>query len=167
MAVVTLKTGPITDRDADPRVKVNSAVMAGTVISAVGTVETNVADSIASKYIMFQIPSNARMVDLKIYSDDVGTAGDTDIGLYDTTEDGGAVVDADFFASALDINAAALTGTDVLHESAVYGFEDSEKTLWEGLGLAEDPNVKYDVVLTLTEALTSISTLTLKALYSI
>jgi hypothetical protein len=100
-----------------------------------------------------------------LYSDDVGTTGTLDIGIYKNTADGGAVVDADFFASAVDINAAALNGTDVTHESTVFGFEDAEKPLWEALGLSSDPCLIYDVVITSTQAASSGGTLTLKGLY--
>lgn len=167
MAVVELKSGSITNRDASPQVKNDAAVVQGIVRSVVGTLEATAADSIGSTYRMFEVPSNARMHELRIFCDDQGTAGDADVGLYRTTADGGAVVDADFFASALDVNAAALADVDILHESGVFGLEDAEKPLWEALGLTSDPNVMYDVVLTLTEASTAGGTITLRGLYAV
>jgi hypothetical protein len=63
---------------------------------AVATAAITSGDDIASTYRMFRVPSNAVMTDLKIYSPDIGTTTIADIGLY--AADGGAVVDADFFA---------------------------------------------------------------------
>ena len=166
MAVADRFSGPITDRDASPRTKVDAAVMGGTEKFCVGTLETVSGDDIASTYRFFEIPSNAVMSDLKIYSDDNGTTAAGNIGLYQTTDNGSAVVDADFFASALNIAGGALNGTDVLHESAIFGLEDAEKPVWEALGLSADPNLKYDVVMTLTAASDAAATITLKGRYT-
>lgn len=167
MAVVTTKSGLITNRDASPRVINNSNVDGGNLRSEVGTVETTATDSSASLYLFFQVPSNARLDQVLLYSDDVGTTGLMDIGIWRTTQDGGAVVDADFIASAVNLNSAALNGTDVTHESAVFGLEDAEKPLWQALGLSADPKIFYDVVGQLTEAVTAAGTLTLKCRYAI
>lgn len=167
MAVTANKSGPITNRDADPRVKNQAHVVDGHARSSVGTMETANDDSIGSTYRFFSVPSNSRIEQLLLYSDDSGTTGDMDIGIYQTTDNGGAVVDADFFASAVDINAAALSAVDVTHESAVFGLEDAEKPLWSALGLTSDPGIDYDVVGTLTEAVDAIATLTLKGRYVI
>lgn len=149
MAVVEVKSGPITNRDATPRVK-NDQLEGGRLLECAGTVEVTTGNSSLSTYRMFQIPSNARVSQMLVYSDDMGTATAGDIGIYDTTDNAGAVVDADFFASALSLNGGALSGSDVTHESGVYGVEDLEKPLWEALGLSADPHKMYDVVLTLT-----------------
>lgn len=166
MATEALKAGAITNRDSSPRVKNDSFLQGGRMQSAVGTVEMTTAD-LGSTYRMFQVPSNCRIHQILLYADDVGTTGLIDIGIYKNTEDGGAVVDADFFASAVDIKAAALSGSDVTHESAVFGKEDAEKPLWEALGLSSDPNLIYDVVITSTEAADTGGTLTLKGMYQI
>jgi hypothetical protein len=116
----------------------------------VATAAITDTDSIGSTYRMFRVPSNAVVTDLRIYSPDIGTTTISDIGLYRTAKDGGAVVDADFFASALSLKDGALNGTDVLHESAVFSIANSGKELWDALGLTSDPSVFYDVAFTLT-----------------
>lgn len=169
MAVVHLKSGVITARDAGSLVNANK--MNSISHLAVGTLEATAADDIGSTYRFFQLPSNARVHQILLYCDDQGTAGDADVGLYRTAADGGAVVDADFFASAVDINAAALNGTDVTHEAGStgtqFGLEDAEKMIWEALGLSSDPGIFYDVALTLTEANTAGATITLKGSYGL
>lgn len=165
MATVHLKSGPITNRDATPSVANAAHVDGGMLREAVGTLEATAADDIGSTYRMCSIPSNARVSQVLLYADDQGTAGDADVGLYHTTANGGAVVDANFFATEVDINAAALNGVDVTHQSAVFGFEDAEKPLWKALNLSSDPGIMYDVVLTLTEANSAGATITTKVRY--
>jgi hypothetical protein len=166
MATVAIKSGPITNRDATPAVTPNANVQGGFLRECVGTLEATAADDIGSTYRFCQIPSNARVSQILLYSDDQGTAGDMDLGIYQTTANGAAVLDADHFAAAVDINAAALNGTDITHESGsgtgCFGLEDAEKPLWQALGLTADPCLMYDVVGTLTEANTAGATITLK-----
>jgi len=150
MAVVAVKSTLITNADATPVVFNSPRVDGGPERVAVATADITSGDSIASTYRMFRVPSNAVMTDLKIYSPDIGTTTIADIGLY--AADGGAVVDADFFASALSLKDGALNGTDVLHEAAVFTIANSGKELWSALALSSDPGVFYDVTLTLTAA---------------
>jgi len=150
MAVEARKSSLVTNADAVPAVLNNPRVDGGFERVKVSTVEIVNADSVASTYRMFRVPSNAVVTDLRIYAPDIGTTTATDIGLYRTAKDGGAVVDADFFASAVSLNAGAINGTDVLHEAAVFTIANSGKELWDALGLTSDPSVFYDVAFTLT-----------------
>jgi len=164
MAVVTTKATAITNRDASPRELSNSRISKAQLFEAVGTVESVSGDSIGSIYLMGSIPSNARVSQVLLSCDGGNTTGIADIGLYDTTENGAAVVDADLFASAQALT-SALVNSDVTHESAVFGIEDVEKPLWEALGLTEDPKKDYDVALTLTAASDAADTVSLKFKY--
>jgi len=165
MAVVTTKAGAITNRDSTPVVLSNASILNGLIHEAVGTVEAANGDSIASKYIFATIPSNARVSQILVYSDDVGTTTAADFGIYQTTANGSAVVDADFFASAVSLSGGALNGTDITHESAVFDPDDVEKPLWQALGLTSDPGLMYDVVATLTAAADAAGTISLKVRY--
>ncbi len=168
MSVFTRLSTQMTNRDATPRVTNNPAAVAGALRGFCATLETVNADSIASIYRMVQVPSNAVMHSLRIYSDDVGTTAAADVGLYDTVENGGAVVDQDFFASAVDIHSGALNGVDILYEAATSGADisDMEKPLWTQLGLATDPKKNYDICLTLTAAADAAATVALKGSYA-
>ena len=168
MAVAALKSASITNRDASPRVANDSILERGRLRTASGWVETATDDDIASTYRFCQVPSNAKIVAVLLWADGSSATGDMDVGLYQTTDNGAAVVDADLFGSAVDINAAALSAVDITHESAVYGLEDTDKALWEALGLSADTSIFYDVVGTLTEALTTTAqTLLVKVHYVI
>jgi hypothetical protein len=113
------------------------------------------ADSIGSTYRLFRIRSSDRVSYIRVYSPDIGTTTAGDLGLYDKNDvNGGAVVDADFFASALSLNGGALNGVDLTFEAAAAGglIANAEKRVWECLGLSADPFKEYDVTLTLTGA---------------
>jgi hypothetical protein len=164
MAVVEVKSTLITNADATPVVFNSPRVDGGFERIEVATAAITDTNSIGSTYRMFRVPSNAVMTDLRIYSPDIGTTTIADIGLY--AADGGAVVDADFFASAVSLKDGALNGTDVLHESAVFSIANSGKELWDALGLTSDPNVSYDVTLTLTAAADATGTVKLIGRYA-
>jgi hypothetical protein len=166
MAVVAVKSTLITNADATPVVLNNPRVDGGFERIEVATADIASGDSVASTYRMFRVPSNAVMTDLRIYSPDIGTTTAADIGLYRTAKDGGAVQDADFFASALVLNAGAINGTDVLHEAAVFTIANSGKELWDALGLTSDPSVFYDVTMTLTGAADAAGTVKLIGRYT-
>lgn len=164
MAVVTVKSTAITNRDATPAVPNNAHIQHGLLKECVATYEVATGDSSTSKYRMMQVPSNARISQLLLVSDDMGTATAADFGIYDTTENGGSVVDADFFSAAVSLNGGALSDSDITHGNA-FGKEDAEKPLWEALGLTSDPKKYYDVVATLTADADAGGTLTLKLRY--
>lgn len=167
MAVVTTKSGSITNRDSSPVVLSGSSLAAGRLQSAAGTLESVSGDSIGSKYIFCSVPSNARVHMVLLYCDDIGTTTISDFGIYRSTADGSAVVDADFFASAVSLKDGALNGVDITHESGAYDIDDVEKPLWQALGLSSDPNVVYDIVGTLTAASDAAGTISLKVSYQI
>lgn len=165
MAVVTTKSGWITDRDATPPVNVNANLNGASLKSSFGKVTAVSGDSIGSKYVLCSIPSNARVSQLLLTCTAITTCAG-DIGLYKSTKDGGAVVDADFFASAQSL-AAALSNSDVTRESGVVTEANTEKMLWQQLGLTSDPGLVYDVVVTLTAAAGSGGTVAAEAIYAI
>lgn len=165
MAVVTGKSAAITNRDAVPRVKNNPQVAREFVREAIGYAALASGDSIASKYILVSIPSNARVAAVKVFCSAITSAA-ADIGLYRTTDDGSAVVQADFFAAAQTIATANYTGIDVTYTAAgLNGIAFCEQPVWQQLGLAADPNIMYDVVATLTAATTAAGKLALRCAF--
>lgn len=166
MATVSVYSTAITNRDASPKVLNNARISKGAMQMAVGTVETNNADDIGSKYYFCSVPSNARVAQVLLSCDSSGTTGAIDIGIYQTTANGSAVVDADHFASA-QVLTSALKNSDVTFESGVYGVEDIEKPLWLALGLSADSKRDYDIVGTATQAILTGGTVTLQVVYVI
>lgn len=164
MAVVTLKSTQITNRDAVPAVKSNG-VQDANIMHARGVVVGGAADSIGSKYLFCSVPSNARIISARLTTTGTGTVGTTDLGVYKSTADGGAVVNAGLFASAQALT-VALEKKELLFESGVITKANSEKALWEHLGLAADPKLVYDVVATLTAAVDAAHDLLLEIDYT-
>ena len=165
MATVTLKSTPITNADATPKVTNNPGVTDGMLRRAVGTLENEAADDVGSTYRMVRVPSNAHISRVEYAADAAGATGQVNIGVYQTADNGGAVVDEDHFASALDPGAAAIGRTEVTHESAVYPIESAEMPLWEALGLSADPGIDYDIVITVAEIIADVGTQTLWVAY--
>lgn len=166
MATENLKSAAITNRDASPQVANPGGLNGGELKVAVGMLECGTGD-LGSTYRFVSVPSNAYIHQIRLYSDDMGATGVADVGIYQNTENGSAVVDADFFASAVDMKTAALNGSDVTHESGAFNIDDAEKPLWQALGLSSDPQRSYDIVLTTTEAFGTAGTVVLKVQYSI
>lgn len=153
MAVVTTKSTAITNRDATPRVVTDNRIAAAVSKAAQGYVSAVNGDSIGSKYIVVSVPSTA-IVQQVLLTCTAITSGAADIGVYRPTAiDGtaGAVVDADFFASAQSI-ATALNNSDVTNESTTYTLDKRDQPLWQATGLTADPGGNLDIALTLTAA---------------
>lgn len=170
MAVVNTKSSVLSNADSTPAVFSNANIARGSMKQSIGTLEAVSGDSIGSTYRLARVASNATAIRILLSCDAITTCAG-DVGVYQTAGNGGAVVDADFFASAQSL-ATALVNSDVSHEAdaadggAGYGLADVEKPLWQALGLTADPYREYDVVVTLTAAAGSAGTVALKAIYT-
>lgn len=140
----------LTQRDATPSAAADPAESVGVVKEAVGFVASAADDASASIFRFLEVPSNARILDVLYTGADATTAGAIDVGIYKTTANGGAVVDADFFASAFALTAGPDTDTNLRDEGGFYTTAERAKPLWEALGLTSDPGVMYDVCATVT-----------------
>lgn len=140
-----LKSAYITNATATPRVLTNSSKSNGRLFEASGVV-TPAADQ-ADDTIMrvVRVPSNARISEVLLNAADATTGGAIDIGVYQTEDNGGAVVDRDLFASALALTGGPFLNSDQTFESTEYTVAESEKPLWEVLGLSADSNREYDI----------------------
>jgi len=109
---------------------------------------------------MGTLRSGDRIVDIRLGNDQFPASTTVDLGIYLTNgaAHGGAVVDADLFGSAIDLNTARTAAlVSVFGENAAtsgVGATDSGKTLWQladigAATLTADPRVEYDLALTL------------------
>lgn len=170
MAVVNTKATAVTNGDASSQTNNSMKIDGGRLREKVGTVEAANGDSIASTYRMARVKSGDRISRILLSCDAITTCAG-DVGIYDIASvNSGAVVDADFFASAQSL-ASALVNSDITHEAdaadagAGFGLADVEKPLWQALGLSSDPGKLYDIVVTLTAAAASAGTISLKVQY--
>ena len=122
MAVVALKSTAVTNATATPVVANSCNVVRGNLRESQGFANIGSGDSATSTYRLFRIRSSDRASLIRIYAPDIGTTTTADLGLYDKNDvASGAVVDADFFASAVVLNAGAVNGSDLTFEAAAAG----------------------------------------------
>lgn len=151
MAQVNRNSNVIANAVASPRTPNSPAVGGAAVMHEVAGLVTCAADdSSGSIHRFVRVPSNARISQALFSTGDATTAGNIDIGVYQTTENGGAVVDADLFASALALTGGPFEDVAVHYESDEYTMAESVKPLWEVLGLTSDPCRDYDIAATIT-----------------
>ena len=161
MAVANTKSTLITNADATPPVTTSSYIGAGVVRESVGTVETLAADDASSVYRLVRVPSNARITSILLASDAITGASQADVGIYKTAADGGAVVDADYFANNVDISSATAF-TEVLLQATATDIVQVEKRVWEGAAaLAADTFKEYDICVTVNDV-TAAGTISMK-----
>lgn len=151
MAVTNRSSNVIANATATPRV-LNSPAIGGPspLIETAGLVTPAADDSAGSVHRFVRVPSNARISELLFSTADAATAGALNMGVYETEENGGAVVDADLFASALDLSGGPYKNLDLTQESDEYTFAEGVKPLWEVLGLTQDPCKEYDIAATVS-----------------
>ena len=149
MAILTLNSSAITDFVAVPRVPV-SPIKGGEarLHCVVGVVATTADATTTSVFRFCRVPSNCAVRSVRL-SCAAGTTGGIDIGLHQTAENGGAVVDADLFGSAVAITSAR-ESLEVIDESGEYTYTEQTQPLWQAIGLTTDPHRTYDVSATVT-----------------
>lgn len=114
---------------------------------------------------MFDLKSSDRLIQLFLTTDDLGTVGSLNIGLYlSGSAHDGAVVDLDCFATAVLVT-SAVARTDVLLESTTFAIETRGKELFRYAALTVDPVVQYDIAIVANAATDAAGTVVLEALY--
>lgn len=159
MAVANTKSTFVTNADATPAALTDSLLHGGVIRESIGTVETLAADDALSLYRLVRIPSHARITSILVGTDAITGASTSTVGVWQTAENGGAVVDADEFAT-IDISSATAM-TEVLHEAAATEIADIEKPLWQKIGLTSDPRRDYDICVQVNDV-TAAGTISMK-----
>lgn len=158
----------ITNAVATPKVLTNSNISAGRVMNAKSAATVSATQASGDTIRLVRVPSNARIDAVLLTTADATTAGNINIGVWQTTDNGGAVVDADLFASALALTGGPFTRSDQTWESGEYTYAESCKPLWEVLGLSADSNREYDIVAEVSTTFDAAgTTMVLEVLYSV
>ena len=118
--------------------------LGGSMRVAAGTIALAAGDLSAGDTVMLvQVPTNAAVLSIKIYNDDLdsGTTNTCDVGLY--TADGNVTAkDDDCYASAItDLRAAVTVGTEVAFEARNINLMGQK--VFEDAGDATDPGGFY------------------------
>lgn len=167
MGTSALKSTAITNADATPPVTNNNGIDGGAVRSKIGDVTALAGDDTSSVYRFVRVKSNAYIRSVKFASAASGATGQVNIGVHQTPANGGAVVDADLFASALDPGGAAIALTDVTFESGQYTYAEAQTPLWQVLGLTSDPQREYDITASVAETIADATAMYLEVEYVI
>ncbi len=146
--MATVNSTWITNAVATPKVATSSNVGAGRLFEASSVATVSATQASGDIIRLVRVPSNARISEVLLSTGDATTAGAIDIGVYQTADNGGAVVDADLFASALALTGGPFNNSDQTFESGQYTYAESALPLWEVLGLATDPGREYDIAAT-------------------
>lgn len=179
MAVEHVKSTPVTNLDATPRVPNTGGQGASENVKTIEAVATIPASASADSTIqMVRVPFDAIIKELIVDFPAFTTSGQIDIGVYYATDGSNALsaasllaadaIDQDFFTiTALDGGEAnglfailvpgggiRVTNATVAHDAnTVWDKADLHLPLWEALGLDSDPGGNADIVFTLTEAI--------------
>ena len=161
MATENLLSPALTNRDAST---INNLILTkGAVREAIGYVTTTSSVTAGSTYRLAEVPSSARLSDVKISCAAMGGVSAADFGFYRNTKDGGAVVDADFVAASQSL-ASALTDSDISTQTS-FTIPKRNQPLWQALGFGSDPNTTFDFVATTTATITTGGFLSATAIY--
>lgn len=164
MAVDHVKSTPVTNLDSSPVVP-NTAGEGGPAplksISS-GDVVGVASSSIGATYQFVRVPSNAKVKQV-LFDSEAQAAGAIDIGVYYATDGIGgkptSLLAANAISQALFASAIALTSasqpTDVTNESGTYTPAKRNQPLWQAAGLSSDPGGNFDIVGTLSTAITT------------
>lgn len=163
MAVVNSKSTSITNADAVPIVLNSPLDTHGILRESVDTREVAAADDDGSTYRFSRVHSSWRPSQITVFNDAIAGATAYDCGLYRTAQDGGAAVDDDCFATAVDISAGTILGTEMMFE--VLNIDQIRKKFWEIAGAAADPDYWYDIVLTADTVGTAAGTISMRTRY--
>jgi hypothetical protein len=137
------------------------------ILAFAGTYELAAADDDASVLRIARLPANAIPMWGTIYCDAITGMTSLDLGLYKPGVDG-AVVDADLFAAALDLNAGVTVVTDANNAFTTQPVIDNVgETLWQLLGLTKPNRQDYDLAFTFNTIGSAAGTISWKLLFAI
>lgn len=164
MSATHEKTTNITNMDANLVVQAPAYQNHGRLRESIDSLEVPISEA-NSTYRLLRVFSSWRVSDLILDADDMGTTTTADVGLYDIDANGGAVIDANFFATAVSLKDGAVANSNITHQSGVVDAANYGKPLWQQLNLTADPKKWMDIALTLVGAADAAGTATLRARY--
>lgn len=163
MAVVNTKSRRVSLPEATP-IKPQPAILSGADLrSIVGTVEIAAADDDTSVYRICRVHSSWCIQSIRAFCDAITGGTDYDVGLYQTAENGGAVVLVNAYADTITL-ATALNGLEVAYENR--NIDKIENRVWQDAGLSADPNRFYDLCFTGATVGTGAGTLSAQVVFT-
>jgi hypothetical protein len=111
------------------------------------------------------VNSNLIPVSLRIACDAIAGFTDCNVGVYDSAEEGGLVIDDNCFGDALNLS-AGYSRILALDGLAAVDLADAKKTIWQLAGQTlSTRKVSYDICLTAIAAASAVGTVTVYAVF--
>lgn len=162
--VVNTKATPVSNLDATPIVH-NDAYFGGAPLKEkVATLEVGGTETAGSVFRFVRVRSSCRVSSVEWAADAMTGFTAADIGVYDTKDNGGAVVTDNLWANNVNISAGAAF-TDATYNTTATNIAVVTQRLWELLGLAADPYKDYDICITADTIGSAAGTLSLRVRY--
>lgn len=163
--MATTKSNLITNSDATPVVMNDVGLSGGRMRVAQDNFEVAAADFDADGDIirLCRLPVNARVLSIKLWSDDMGGSGTLDCGIYPTDSD--TPKDDDFYATDFDSSGQATDGAELRFEAA--NIDTLGDKLWENAGDSSNPGGHYDICLTAEAGFSNAFTCAFQVVYTI
>lgn len=165
MAVANTKATNVTNPDSTPSKANPLHIHSARLYEIVGTVEVAAADDDNSVYRMARVHSSWRISSIEVFNDAITSGSVYDLGLWDTAENGGAVVSQELWASDVTMVSARATPTELTYEATATNIDKIEKRLWELAGLTSDPGKWYDIAFKATTVGSGAGTISLRVRY--
>ena len=179
MAVVTIKSNAITNRDATPTVQTDALISGGELAHAFGYVFTGSADSAASNYKLASVPSSAQLASLGWVNGALGSGCVLDVaawyptalqsggGAFLAQSSAGAFIGSSTFTTQITGNTANTTWSELMITTGTQASPNYwEQPLWALLGLASDPECVIDLGFSVRVAVATAGYIAMKAIYS-
>lgn len=173
-----LKSTLISNRDATPKVLSDSFLSNGFFSETIGSVKIGSSDPAGTFYRLIQVPSNARLTQLYWQTDTIlSNSCRLDVGVWYPTVlpvgganflaagSSGAFIGTSFFANGLNPSAAIIALTDITNQSGNYLVPLQETPLWNVLGFTSDPEIDFDMGISVAVANSVAGYVGLKARY--
>lgn len=145
MGVVNTKSTNVSNADSTPVKRTKALLAGGRLRSIVAQVEVASGDDDTSVYRIARVWSGWSIRSIKKFTDAITSGTSYDFGLYETAENGGAVVDADAYASGVDLSSADVAGGEVAYEAR--NIDNMGEQVWQDAGKTADTKRWYDLCL--------------------
>ena len=119
-------------------------------LSIVARAAITTGDSSTSIYRIAEVPSNFVAVSGEVTCEALTGLDDVDLGLYENTENGGAVIDVDALTDAMDLTSALVPGLGLSPVSAV-AIANQDDALYTLAGDVSSERQTYTLALTINK----------------
>lgn len=146
--MATTKSTSVTNYDATPQKMNDKHTFRSRRKVIREVIEVAAADDDGHIYAIAPVHSTDVIEDIMVMNDAIADGTDYDIGLYDTTANGAAVVDANAYADAVSMASARVARTSLGFEGGGRDIANAKNRVWQDAGASADTAKDYVLALT-------------------